>query len=782
MRLSIFTAIQAELVEKGGIHMKKRLLMLTGVLTFGAVAALARAELEATVPCGDTQGVIGAPTGSEEGQVWQVRGGVTSMTLYENRLKNLGINLTDMRETGNGEVLLENPVYFGITSSSNLTFKVKNHTFSDWVNGTIYHRGGFTLDDGRNKHIVRNFSISYSNPGLPEHSLLFVPGGGRMGLAAESLEGPIIFDTSDAMIIFNPYTHRLLIAYVHMWISRELAMAMQRPELEGELLGVATIDAEIVKISGGWGGGPPRGRIDGGGHDLMLHSLDGIISLGREGAFPNGLNGLSMRTTICNVGNTDVPWFRPMDERHPVIAMNLYRLSDDRFEQVGASWLKHGFFSTNQDSCGTCDNPGTGQLLGPNCSDTYGSGNNGDRFWLGPRKELNPFTGRWTCRGSFFAGFEDDCVRRSGGAGWDNTQHRVEVTDADLSVSGATFVYEAFYFHQNEINIYDNLGWRPCTASWSGSRWQFATTDALTNGPAILNWGDMQETATPQTDGDAILAVKVTDIGGGMYHYEYTLYNMNMDRQLRQFSVPVEDGVTIQNIGFHDIDQDSGNDWTSDYSNGRISWFTDTFTQNPDANSLKYASIFNFRFDADRAPATTGAALGQFKPGGTDTLTAGTMAPAADTLILPDDVVVSFGEILSGSVGNLYFSDDSYVEAKELPSISALSPTIEFEVTATSPTQNPSAISVTVEGSTTGIPVVQKVLALNYLIGIWELVDERPASSSDNKITINLTGNLSRFIQPVTGRMSIKVGYHDLLVLFPAWTSSLDIAIWNVTP
>ena len=38
---------------------------------------------------------------------------------------------------------------------------------------------------------------------------------------------------------------------------------------------------------------------------------------------------------------------------------------------------------------------GTGSLMGVNCSDTYGAGNNGDRNWLGPATELDPWLGTW---------------------------------------------------------------------------------------------------------------------------------------------------------------------------------------------------------------------------------------------------------------------------------------------------------------------------------------------------------------------------------------------------
>src|SRR5688572_7627793 len=77
-----------------------------------------------------------------------------------------------------------------------------------------------------------------------------------------------------------------------------------------------------------------------------------------------GYRGYAIGTNSCNIGNQHLWWCNEntaycSDEQHPVIAQNLYRLTNvdhdgsgatptvPRFEQIGMSWLKHGFFSTN---------------------------------------------------------------------------------------------------------------------------------------------------------------------------------------------------------------------------------------------------------------------------------------------------------------------------------------------------------------------------------------------------------------------------------------------------
>ncbi|HZW06903.1 MAG TPA: hypothetical protein VFF65_07245, partial [Phycisphaerales bacterium] len=104
-------------------------------------------------------------------------------------------------------------------------------------------------------------------------------------------------------------------------------------------------------------------------------------------------------TDSWNIGDVPVEW-QASNQLHPVIGQHMYRWKDGRFEQIGVSWLKHGFASTNSGAfpdMGSCDGPPSGgSQLGINCSDLYGSGLNGSRSYLGPRFDVNPSTGVYT--------------------------------------------------------------------------------------------------------------------------------------------------------------------------------------------------------------------------------------------------------------------------------------------------------------------------------------------------------------------------------------------------
>ena len=230
------------------------------------------------------------------------------------------------------------------------------------------------------------------------------------------------------------------------------------------------------------------------GTDIALSSLGGIDDFGRSGAYPNGLNGCGITTTACNVGSYLTPWRAPMDEDHPMISFHVVRLQNDRLEQISSyGGVKHGFASTNSPGCpvtGSCQNPGTGSIIGINCSDTYGASLNADNYWLGPSEEVNAWLGSWTARGSHFdrgfpavAGAAANDGNRSltptMASNMNPIGNRMAIRDADLGRAGALYYYSGYYVVRGEpeMNRANNLAHRRITTSWSGSSWNFTHAD-----------------------------------------------------------------------------------------------------------------------------------------------------------------------------------------------------------------------------------------------------------------------------------------------------------------
>jgi hypothetical protein len=224
-----------------------------------------------------------------------------------------------------------------------------------------------------------------------------------------------------------------------------------------------------------------------------------------------------------------------------------------------------------------------------------------------------------------------DCVRRHGVGGHQPLDHRLSARDQDLNNPGASYFYEGCYFVPNDGNTANNIGNRICTMEWTGSVWDFDTPDQnnpLVEGPAIYRWGEMHTTVPVAAgDGHVILAVQTSDLGGGRTHYEYALFNFNSERRIGSFSIPVEGVQGIENIGFHDSDMDGANEWAVTLEGGVLTWKTDTYAEDPDANALIFGGMMNFRFDAASPPQEARAVLGIWKPSSPDTVGAETRGP-----------------------------------------------------------------------------------------------------------------------------------------------------------
>ena len=93
--------------------------------------------------------------------------------------------------------------------------------------------------------------------------------------------------------------------------------------------------------------------------------------------------------------------------------------------------------------------------------------------------------------------------------------------------------------------------------------------------------------------------------------------------------MPLGCGIPVSNVGFHAPLNHPGfpNDgsfgdagfsnaaWTSDQTPNALTWSTETFAQNQNANAIRWGTLYNFRFDSDRPPVAGNATIGFFKTG-----------------------------------------------------------------------------------------------------------------------------------------------------------------------
>jgi len=461
------------------------------------------------------------------------------------------------------------------------------------------------------------------------------------------------FNVEGGQYDYDASAQSFIVSGGRLLMTKQFANALGRPSDAGSIVGKISVGAVMqpIEINRLDANGnvlsaslPALHRPDVGtvpGPDVIVGELLTLVQ--SENGAVNGRVGLALGTDACNEGTVDVDWLALPNNDHPFIPQNLYRMSggvsnNERFEQIGQSWGKHAFTAASADTCNFGCNGVGGPHLGSGCSDAYGSGLNGSQTGIGSRAWVNPFTGNFP---------SGNTSNDHTGHAHDVTSHRMLVDVNDLNTSlntGATYFAEAEYIvphegtwcqsHPDQCNMYNNASYKQYTVTGVNQPFSFTSAGSThREQPAIMAWTGAtvnQIEPDPHNDGIWLMGYKVSNPSPGVWHYEYALYNQNLDRAIQSFSVPLGLGVNIGNIGFHAPIQQPG--WAHDGTQGdagysstpwnvtqdasSITWNTETFATNQNANAIRFGSLYNFRFDADQPPNSTNATVGFFKTGG----------------------------------------------------------------------------------------------------------------------------------------------------------------------
>ncbi|MGQ0542202.1 MAG: carboxypeptidase regulatory-like domain-containing protein [Blastocatellia bacterium] len=462
--------------------------------------------------------------------------------------------------------------------------------------------------------------------------------------------GFIFFNIEGQEYDYNPGEHSLRLMSGRLLMSEEFAAELGRPSETGAIYGKISIETslrpiEVTQVVDGevtsavLPANPETGSVP--GPDVVVGD---VIGLAQFGSSSGTQVGLAVGTDSCNFGTIDLNWFANPNNDHPVIPQNLYRMSggatnDARFEQIGQSSVKHAFTALTQNLCALGCNGVGGSRLGSGCSDPYSASLNAGPN-LGSRAWINPFTG--------FYPRNDSATPNNSHTGHSHAgpTHRILTEINDLSTSqnpGATYYAEAQYVTPHEYawcqsnpgqcNMYNNVSYRRYNVSGTGSPFTFsAVGSTVRTRRAVSAWTGasfVELQPAPGVDGVGSIAYKVTNPSAGVWHYEYAIYNENLDRAIQSFSVPIGGGVTLTNIGFHAPPQHPGSPgdgtmgsagfsnatWSQSQAGGAMTWSSETFAQNPNANAIRWGTMYNFRFDSNRPPQSMNATIGFFKTG-----------------------------------------------------------------------------------------------------------------------------------------------------------------------
>jgi hypothetical protein len=452
-------------------------------------------------------------------------------------------------------------------------------------------------------------------------------------------------------------------------VTGELRLADAAPEAfaaaAGTLLGYAELEVRLMSphdtdfaapACRGIAAAPDDGAATAGaaavsGPDVLVADLQNVSRFARI----DDITSYGVGTTACNIGTERADWFR-FTNQHPVILQGLFRLKNDSFEQVGMAWVKHGFYAVSQSLCSPCTDPTNGTQLGVGCSDPYTASLNGVQTNMSPRADVNAHTGYFP-------------YPWNGPAPVGAIERRLQVHDADLRASlnsGARYFIEGHYVTPGDCTAGtsdNNASYREVLVTENTANvFNITVRNTTQRGqPAVRAWRDA-DPAVVETDvrvpgeGLFILAAKVIATGQGTYRYVYALQNLNSDRSARSFSVQLPFGAVVSNSRFHDVDYHSGEpfegvDWTVAVTPTAVTWATDAYDMNRNANALRYDTIYTFEFECTVSGDASKALIGLFKPGAPDEVSANTIGPIITLIDCNGNLIADLCDVDCSAVG-----------------------------------------------------------------------------------------------------------------------------------
>jgi hypothetical protein len=161
------------------------------------------------------------------------------------------------------------------------------------------------------------------------------------------------------------------------------------------------------------------------------------------------------------------------------------------------------------------------------------------------------------------------------------------------------------------------------------------------------------ELAAPE--GHAKVAVKVTDLGGGKWRYNYAVMNFDFSRAVTtgaepnlkvvsnkgfdSFSVPVPPGATVLSAGANVGDTNPNMNWRSQVGNGHVKWSNDlsisglasnAFAKPTSLPTLDWGVLYSFSFTTTTGPVNGSASLHVAQAGTPASYAVSTLVPGGN--------------------------------------------------------------------------------------------------------------------------------------------------------
>lgn len=568
---------------------------------------------------------------------WSVHGGVLDARFYPSVIGSLGLELTGVDQAAKSGT---DYARFAIRELGSLEFAGHRGNFKGFAGGGLVADGGFELRGRGLKLDFRHFKLVVD--GADPTRMWMVDGSGRAWFYIDHIMAELSADLAHVRIhSMDLRVGPALAEAVGDRQALDLAVAELNLTARASANTVDGVPEACTYPTPYW----PGMMVAASGHpfenqiaqaDVRLTDMSAIQQMecsACTGANPSGRVVLTPSATLDNPGSADVPWFTKFqpgnglysspyaqNDQHPFLVWNIYRQNaDGTLDHIGRSGVKHAFLTINSGAlCNDCDS----HVLGIRCADVYSTGNNHSSQSLGPRQELIPARGMWGRCGSIF---DTNCDGNQNSATSDNFRDRLVVSETQLNGSqnpGAQYYFESWYIVRDDINIYNSMGYRQFTPSWSGTRWNLNGAGGYTLGPVLDRWvdptnppaGSLNRRGTTDKDGELKLAVRTRMTQSGLV-FDYVIANYEFQRVtttgaepnlaisarsgITEFSIPLPTGVSVVSTGFEDGDGIPGNNWSVSTTAGVARWTA------PAGNDLPWGASFRFQLTVTGAQVST---------------------------------------------------------------------------------------------------------------------------------------------------------------------------------
>lgn len=539
---------------------------------------------------------------------WKAQGGQVDIRLMHKKLNEMHVEIYPKSESPEKH-WTNNHMVFDIQKTSALEIKMPYGNIEKITNGMLSVNANLSFSNGENALNIYSFNLIPTTEPLNKSDIV------TFHLVDQ--DNRHLFTVKSVHIEYDKSKELLLMSNMDLFATKTFAEVLNNPYLENQVVGQLNTYSKLeiplnakTNLQGGscdahpiW---PPEGSVD-----VALIDIGSIQYLSNHNS--TGLDSefivIAPSAELKNVGTADVPWhFKysgsspPYDnDQHPFLTWSIYREIDGRFEQLSNSGVKHAFLTINSN----CDiNCGDNHILWLGCEDVYGVGNNDSSSAMGPRHEIEADSGEWDNCGTFFD--PEPCTgSQVNFSNQEPGQFRLIANTSELTDTSNTNMYlQAWYLIRDDVNIFNSMGYRSINPTEGGGGWDMNAGNTFSNGAALDNYvdskniGENEYTHTIETgEGQFAVAVKVQELENGMFRYNYAVENYEFDPRFNSYKIPMPPNAILDDIVFHDPDQDKKNDWQFTLEDGYLTVSGD------ETNQQDWGMMFSFSFTTNFGPA-----------------------------------------------------------------------------------------------------------------------------------------------------------------------------------